>query len=302
MATAICSVRHWSRSSPRGSPSHRSSSMGAAIGLETEAASTLGEAKPTGSEAVNGGAGGQRGLQRDLGFRPRARPRLRRGHRHHSPVRVAEHHRPQPEDAREIAEHPIQRGTAAYLVHQMTEQGDLLVRPARRPGPACAPRAEGRRDEAARGEGHEGDEVVGLADRQGEVGLGEEEVQAHGRHQRRHQRGNRPAELGDDDGEGQEDESQVRGGCHFAQRDQGHADCHRAQRGPKGPTATAPICHRLTRLMSRLPVRAQPISASGRVRPGAFAERHHRVRLEASYRLDRVRPTVIATARRTLRR
>ena len=76
---------------------------------------------------------------------------------------------------------------------------------------------------------------VGLADREREVGLGKEEVEAHGRHQRGDESGASPAELGHHDGEGEEDEGEVGRRHHRPERDQHDAEAHRPQRSRDGP-------------------------------------------------------------------
>ena len=77
-------------------------------------------------------------------------------------------------------------------------------------GPVLAPSAERSRDEPARGERKEGHDVIRLVDGQPQVRLGQEEIEAHRRHERGHQPHRTATQLGHDDREDQEDEGEVR--------------------------------------------------------------------------------------------
>ncbi len=91
--------------------------------------------------------------------------------------------------------------------------------------------------QAPGGQREEGDHVLPLADGEREVGLGQEEVEAHRRHQRGDEGRPPPAELGHHDGEGEENEGEVGGRHDPPQRDQQDAQGHGAQRSRDDPGA-----------------------------------------------------------------
>src|SRR6266545_94904 len=156
----------------------------AAIGLQPQAPASLRKAESSGSEAQPCLMGREECVRVQLGLREQGRPRAYWSGAQETVFSTSKDNRSEREASLQPTQHLVEGYAVPQLLDESAQDGQLLTCPVCDLRQALPPLSERRRNEPADGKGHEGNDVVRLGDGQRQVGLGEEEIQTHRRHDR----------------------------------------------------------------------------------------------------------------------